>query len=422
MKDKKKKSKAKDWKALLEEYKGYRTGHQRLLDITAEIKRAINRRSEGIIIVAGPTRAGKTTLLQGIIYSILLDNLVEMERDPGFLPAAWMEAYAYKRGYKWADHWYGCLEALNEPLIKQKSAGYNIALDRNARHAAINYQYEREDVLRRSFENAAYHRRTRVFGVDEAQSIVIGSPKDMHRANVEVIKSVANTSGALHILCGNYDVLELFNLSGQIGARTGKPIHFSRYNTARDEDLESFAAVVVDLTSKMPVPEPPIFDKPEILEYLVDMSLGLIGLLNIWFSDALGDVLENGRKTITRDDLKKHEPPEEVLDRISKEIILGELRLKQDGSKFKLIKARMFAGAKFNEEAWKEQQYNRSKDSDHSSVTTPAPPPHPSEDSEPRDTVPGKKRPGKRSQRNSKPFERPPGRDNVGQGRRKRVA
>jgi hypothetical protein len=408
------------WKALHEEYKSYKTGHARLLEVTAEIKRAINRRDEGIVIVTGPTRVGKTTLLLGVINSILLENLQEMEKDPGFIPAAWMEAYAYRRGYKWRDHWYGCLEALNEPLIKHKSAGYNITPDRDASHAPSNYRYEKEDILRRSFENAARHRRTRVFGVDEAQSIVIGSPRDMHLANVEVIKSVANTSKALHILCGTYDVLELFNRSGQIGARTGRPIHFSRYSTACIKDLTSFATVVRDLTFKMPLPEPPNFD--EILEYLIDRSLGLIGLLKIWLSDALGDVLENGRKSVAPGDLEKHEPPEEVLDRISKEIMLGERRLEQDGSKFALIKARMRSGSRFDEEKWREEQHNGSKDADHSGAATPTPPPQPKESSGPGDPVPGKERASKRPRRNSKPFERTPVRDEVGQGRRKKDA
>jgi hypothetical protein len=407
------------WKVLHEKYKAYKTGHARLLDVTAEIKRAINRRNEGIIIVAGPTRVGKTTLLAGVFNSILLEHLPEMEKDPGFLPAAWMEAYAYRRGYKWADHWYGCLESLNEPLIKHKAAGYNIVPDRNASHASANHKYEREDILRRSFENAAKHRRTHIFGIDEAQSIVIGSSRDMHRSNVEVIKSVANTSKALHILCGNYDVLELFNLSGQIGARTGQPIHLSRYSTACAEDLISFAAVVEDLTSKMPVPEPPTFN--EILDYLIDRSLGLIGLLKIWFSDALGDVLERGRKTLTRADLEKHEPPEEVLDRISREIIIGEHRLKQDGSKFSLIKARMSAGAEFNEEKWKVEQHNHPEDTDQSAASTKAPA-HPEESIKPIVTVPDTKSASKRPRRNSKPFERAPVRDKVGQGRKKKVA
>lgn len=408
------------WEVLHEEYRAYRTGHPRLLEVTTEIKRAINRRSEGIIIVAGSTRVGKTTLLQGVINSILLENLAEMEKDPGFLPAAWIEAYAYKRGYKWADHWHGCLEALNEPLIKHKIAGYNITPDRNASHASANHKYEREDILRRSFENAAKHRRTHVFGVDEAQSIVIGSSKDMHRSNVEVIKSVANTSKALHILCGNYDVLELYNLSGQIGARTGRPIHFSRYSTSSTEDLISFAAVVADLTSMMPVPEPPTFTG--IMDYLVDRSLGLIGLLNIWFSDALGDVLEHGRKTVTQDDLEKHEPPEEVLDRISKEIIIGEHRLEQNGNKFALIKARMSAGGKFKEEKWKEEQSHSPTNTDTPITPAPVSPPSTQVTVKSKGADRSANRKSKNPRKNSKPFERAPVRDKAGQGRKKRVA
>lgn len=417
---KKKNNETKNWKVLHEEYKVFKIGHDRLVDVTEEVKRAIVLRSEGIVIIAGPTRAGKTTLLSGVINSILIDNLRKMEQDPGYLPAAWMEAYAYKRGYKWADHWHGCLEAVNEPLIKQKSAGYDIIPDRNASHAPVNHKYEREDILRRSFENAIHHRRTYVFGVDEAQSVVVGSSNDMHRANVEVIKSVANTSKALHILCGNYDVLELYNLSGQIGSRTGRPIHFSRYNTASTKDLKSFAAVALALASKMPLPEKPIFDT-QTLEYLIDRCLGLVGLLKIWFSDALGDALENGRTTVTRGDLEKYEPPEEVLDRISKEIILGEHRLEQDGSKFALIKARMLAGGKFNEEQWKEDQHTISKDTERPNTAT-LQSSQSGDNSEPKATVPAKKGVSKKQRRNSRPFERAPTRDKVGEGRKRKVA
>ncbi len=393
-----------DWAVSLEEFRQYKTAHDRLKDVTSQVKSAIKLRGhEGIIMVVGPTRAGKTTLLQGVINSILLEKMSEMEKDPGFLPAAWMEAYAYKRGYKWRDHWYGCLKALHEPLIEHKSAGYSIAPDRNARHAPSDYKFEQEDILRRSFENAAKHRQTRVFGVDEAQSLVIGSPSNLHRSHVEVIKSVANTSKALHILCGNFDLLKLSNLSGQIGARSTRPIHFSRYHPNSKPDLKSFAAVVLDLASKMPVPESPNFDKPEIFEYCLTMSLGLVGLLKVWFTDALGDVLENGRGTVMLNDLEKHEPPEDVLETISKEIVEGEQQLVQKKGKIGLIKLRMLKGAFFDE----------SEDT--------SPPRNEDDVKQAGGSTNDKKRDKKTARRNRK-VERAPARDAVGGGRKKRAA
>ena len=354
-------------------------------------------------MVVGPTRVGKTTLLRGVINSILLEKMSELENDPGFLPAAWMEAYAYKRGYKWKDHWYGCLKAIYEPLIEHKSAGYSIAPDRNARHAPSDYKYEHEDVMRRSFEKAAEQRRTRVFGVDEAQSLVLGSPSNLHRSHVEVIKSVANTSEALHILCGSFDLLKLSNLSGQIGARSTKPIHFSRYHPNNKCDLESFTAVVLALASKMPVSQRPDFDKPEILEYCLTMSLGLVGLLKVWFTDALGDVLENGRSTVTLKDLEKHEPPEDVLDTISKEIVEGEAQLVQKKGKIGLIKLRMLKGAFFNE-------------------SEEAAPPPTEGNGRQSDTVTDNKNGDKKKPGRNKKVERTPARDTVGGGRKKRAA
>jgi hypothetical protein len=153
----------------------------------------------------------------------------------------------------------------------------------------------------------------------------------------------------------------------------------------------------------MPVSQCPDFDKPEILEYCLTMSLGLVGLLKVWFTDALGDVLENARATVTLKDLEKHEPPEDVLDTISKEIVEGEAQLLQKKGKIGLIKLRMLKGAFFNESE------------------EGAPPPTEGNRKQP-DIATDSKGGGKKKPRRNKKVERAPTRDAVGGGRKKRAA
>ncbi len=329
------------WEERLELFRKYKTPHTRLRTVTDDVKRAIRLRGgEGFIFVVGPTRIGKTTLLEGTVNSILREAMDEMLKDPGFLPVAGIEAYAYGRGYNWSDHWVSCLEAVNEPLIEHKTSYGELKSDQVwPSHAGL--QSKKSDVLRRCFQHTAKRRRVRLFWIDEANHLTLVPNAKMLRPHLEIIKSVAGRSGAMHALFGTYDLLKLRNASGQLGSRA-VTIHFSRYRPDNEEDLKSFADAALSLASRMILPIP-VELKNEDLDYCFDISLGNIGLLKVWFTDGLGLVLENGGKTLTRKDLEICQPPIDVLNKISLEIQKGEEKLAQaqDKSLLNVIKLRL---------------------------------------------------------------------------------
>jgi hypothetical protein len=181
--------------------------------VSAEIKSAILRRAgEGFIFVVGPTRIGKTTVLEYIINNLLEDAIDEMQKDPGCLPIAGMEAVAYPRGYDWKDHWVGCLEALNEPLIEYKSSRTEPAFTIAKQSRAFIHESRSATILRRSFEKAALHRKLRVFCIDEAHHLTLVPLAKMHRAQLEIIKSVASISKAKQSKAKQSNVCPLRNL------------------------------------------------------------------------------------------------------------------------------------------------------------------------------------------------------------------
>jgi hypothetical protein len=385
------------WKERLDFFQESKIVHRKMKSVTAEIVSSIVRRAgQGFIFVVGPTRIGKTTVLEYMVNQLIEESIDEMLGDPGCIPVAWMETSPYQRGYDWKDHWIGCLEAIKEPLILQKTAHGSLDSESERNTRAFIRESKTVTILRRAFEGAARHRKLRVFCVDEAQHLTLVPYSKMYRAQLEIIKSVASHSKAMHVLFGTYDLLKLRNASGQLGSRA-VTVHFSRYRSDRKTDLQEFAVTLLSLTALMPLKEMP--DLRKDLDYCFETCLGCVGLLKVWLTDALGAALENDQKTLCRRDLEKHEPPLDVLDKISLEIVDGERMLEQHESKRSLIKLRMLQGSKHTETEFKDEFTNQPKDNPKDNAASPT----------------SKSKKGKR-------IERKPVRDKVGAGRKKRVA
>src|ERR1043165_5571384 len=398
------------WVKRLEFFQQCRIIHKRMETISDEIMSAIRQRAgEGFIFVVGPTRIGKTTVLEYVVNKKLEESMDDILKNPGCIPVARMETRPYHRGYDWKDHWAGCLEAISEPLIDRKieQRTHEYEAERNIRDFLREGKTTR--ILRRAFEKGAKMRELEVFCVDEAEHLTLVPYSKMYRAQLEIIKSVASQSKAMHVLFGTYDVLKLRNASGQLGSRAVTK-HFSRYKPDSKTDVKEFAKAVLNLTVLMPLREPPELKK-EDLEYCFDTCLGCVGLLKVWFTDTLGAVLENGEKTLTREHLEKNEPPLDVLDKISSEIVYGEKMLEQDETKRTLIRLRMLQGGKYKEPELLEQppveRQDGLKNQAESSQKTDA-------------TAQASKR--KRGTKKGRRVERKPKRDRVSGGRRQRAA
>lgn len=330
------------WTERLEYFQERKIVHSKMESVTKDVLNAVRRRGgQGFIFVIGPTRIGKTTALEYVVNQLLEESMEDMLNDPGYIPVAWMETAPHHRGYDWKDHWVGCLEALSEPLIIYKQAYDNLSQHAERHTRAFLRESRTTTILRRSFEEASRQRKLRVFCVDEAQHLTLVPYSKMYRAQLEIIKSVASRSQAMHVLFGTYDLLKLRNASGQLGSRA-VTIHFSRYRPDIKSDVEEFADAALSLAALMPLREQPDLSKD--LDYCFDTCLGCIGLLKVWFSDALGEALENGERTLTRRMLEKNEPPIDVLDKISLEIIAGEQALSQDEDKRSIIRQRLCNG------------------------------------------------------------------------------
>ena len=87
--------------------------------------------------------------------------------------------------------------------------------------------------------------------LDEAQHLLKLASGVKMIDQLDWLKSMTNTTGALHILTGTYELLPLRNLNGQ-AARRGLEIHFPRYQFQHETRSTNVPAHAVDLAATDP--------------------------------------------------------------------------------------------------------------------------------------------------------------------------
>jgi energy-coupling factor transporter ATP-binding protein EcfA2 len=386
-------------------FKQYKAGHDKLKEVSGQVKSAIRYLDDGcFILLVGPSGIGKTTAMNGIYNSLILDYMPAMQADAGLIPVIKVNTKAEDGRFDWKEHWRDCLRELQEPLIDYKILPRRTRFDKSDNIIDPDEGSGTKPVLRNAFESAARNRKLVVCFHDEAHHFTYVSSARLIRQQHEILKSAASRSKSIFALFGTYDLLKLRNLSGQLGRRT-VTIHFQRYGT-NDNDIKAFVDALKSLLAHMPLQRRPEFSDRD-METCFYMSLGCIGLLKDIFVASLDSVLEAGAESLSIKDVIEHELPTDVLDRISWEIVNGEKKLEESAAQQQLrretIKMRMEKGAKYLVEHPEEAQFSDEQDKQSAPSTSAS-----------AQTPAQTKRGGKKRRR----VERSPRRDPVGEGRK----
>ena len=311
-------------------------GHDRLLNVHDQLMRALlYPTGDSLILVYGPTGVGKTTLRTRIEQALLKLEMEAMLKDPGYLPYVSMEAIAASRSYDWREHLIRVLITANEPLINNK---INPEVRKQSQGKDLTRKInDTELVLRRSVESCLHQRRTKFVIVDEAQHLKRVGRERNFRDQMNTIKSLAETTGAIHVLIGTYELLELAGLSAQL-CRRSTNIHFSRYSNHDDDDQIAFASMLKSFQLHLPLAQTP--DLLSYEDHLYEKTFGCIGVLKTLLNDALSMALSSKDEIITEEMLENSAPPLRDLVQMSDEIAEGEMVL--TGTDEQLVKLRTF--------------------------------------------------------------------------------
>ena len=351
----------------LQYFKAQLVGHKRLIETLKEVKRRVRCAQPGrLLLFYGPPGVGKTTLRRLLVKELIVENLSEMQADPGWIPAAAVEAIApERRSFDWADFYTRALLALHEPLLEHKIL-YHDMVDYGITEVKANGQDRlmirtgtRPSKLRMALENCLAHRHPLVFIVDEAPHLQnVGSGRRL-REQMDTIKSLAETTQTVWLLIGTYDLLNLTNLSGQLSRRS-RHLEFPRYRLGNPNDERAFKQVLASFQQHLPFPEPS--QLVEAWEYIYEKSFGCVGVVKDWLVDATGDALDDEAKRLKMTFLQKNKPSSDRLLNVFREIQEGERHAAEMAASQVQLKRLLEADrAREQQQAKKEQSPRRSK-------------------------------------------------------------
>ncbi|MBD2184795.1 AAA family ATPase [Planktothrix sp. FACHB-1355] len=315
--------------------------HRRLKEAYDNFVEAItNPGGAALVFLFGPTGVGKTTLLYQVMKVLIEQNLLAMALDPGFIPVATVEAHSPELGnFDWKDYYKSVLVALADPFVEYKlktrsSRTYGSGKEQHLAKSKANLSSIREDV-----EYTMSQRQLIAFLVDEAQRFTKMASGRRLQDQMDAIVSMAGMTNTLHGLFGTYELLEFRNLSAQLSRRS-IDIHFQRYQVEYAEDIIDFKRVLKSFACQMPLPEEP--DLELHWEYFYERSIGCVGIVKDWLTQALRKALDAEASTLTLVHLKPYAPSVSKCMQMITEAIEGEKALIEDETE--LIKLRQKLG------------------------------------------------------------------------------
>lgn len=253
-----------------------RIKHTRIAQVMEELNTLIYPESQdSILLVCGPTGAGKTTLSRYLVASTLERASSQMEANRGVIPAVYVEAPASgESDFSWRLFYHRILAQLGDNLESPKVMyGIDPQTGRFARPRGNSLA-----ALRTAVEQGMRERQVQFLVIDEAAHI-IRQTRGTHKLEVQLdtLKSLANQCGTQIVLVGAYDLYRLVSLSAQLARRT-HVLHFERYRDDRPEDVRDFNRCVLAFEKTLPH-----LWGGELTQYtkgLLENTLGCIGTLS----------------------------------------------------------------------------------------------------------------------------------------------
>ncbi len=297
-----------------------RIKHTRVKQVMDELNSLIYPGSQdSLLMVCGPTGAGKSALAQHMVKAEIERSAAEMEVDAGIIPAVYVEARASgEDDFSWRLFFQSVLEQLDADLDMPK---YDFGVDVNTGRMVSSRNPKDRTLagLRSAVERALRHRKTRFLVIDEAAHIIQQSRRNRLAIQLNTLKSIANQAKVQIVLVGSYDLFQLMSLSGQLARRT-HVLHLERYRQDNDSDVRAFRACL----QKFQDVAAPIWGQ-SLMQYadaLHENTLGCIGTLSAVLTRAARLTESKGSWSV--DHLRTALLSELQRQRILEEILEGE--------------------------------------------------------------------------------------------------
>lgn len=288
---------------------------------------ASSRRPATMVLVIGPSRVGKTTLIRLLEERLLALWKTHMLASPSFMPFASVLAVGGGTNrFEWTEYYRAVLCALHDPFVDGKVVRI------------------RTRELREAMETALCERKPLAIIVDEAHHLAAAASGSRLQSQLTHLKHFENATGVSHILVGTYEMRPFRKVNAQLACRS-VDVHFPRYDAAIDADAQVFQSVVWALQRQLPVEKEPSL--VEHWEFLYARSIGCVGLLKMHLNRALSLALTEQAKTVQLSHLRKTALPEARVEAALRNALESEAELTEtDGADERLLTLLGLRGAR----------------------------------------------------------------------------
>jgi hypothetical protein len=294
--------------------------HESIKSALSELQLMTSRFSGSpIVFLIGTTGVGKTFLKDLLVESIITKCMSDMNDDPSYIPVISVEAPSSgERTFSWSTFYDRIGYALQEVLMQKKCEDKVV----DGRYT-VKFVTNRSTIAarREAVEAALGYRKTSLLITDEAIHLMRDKEGNALARKMDTLKSLANINGTTILLIGSYDLYHLMNQSGQV-ARRSTLVHFERYSSAKQDDVNSFSAALDKLQKALPIKNLP--DLKEYAKQLILPCAGCIGTLKDTLQRALIISLNNHEGKWNKDCLSKALQSKAQIEKIEEESHHGE--------------------------------------------------------------------------------------------------
>lgn len=333
----------------LAQFSAYTVVHPHLKQAYEEFLDAIcNPGGASLVFLFGPTGVGKTTLLRQIVKILIEKNTREIETNSDYFPVTTVEAVAPESGnFDWKNYYQSILVSLTEfphynRFVKKRSRLIGIGSRQRLLTSANNLSRIREQVIA-----SIRQRRLVALLTDEAQRFTKMSSGRRQRDQMDAMQSMVSMtrrttsddgSFTRHGLFGTYELLDFRNLSAQLSRRS-IDIHFPRYQVNCTEDLFEFKRVLKSFAENMILTQTPELEKH--WEYFYERSIGCVGILKDWLTQAYRKALDEDVSTLTTQHWQPYAPSVAKCLSMAAEAVEGEKAFQEKEGELALLRQQL---------------------------------------------------------------------------------
>jgi hypothetical protein len=289
--------------------------------------------TERLIFVCGPSGVGKKEFIKNMTNHATNEFASSCLDSPGYIPIVNVEATAPEQGsFNFTNLWKQTLANLNEPLIDSK-VSYTIENRPNLNGQYVPYSKMTKADYQEVLVNALNFRGVKVMIINEAHHMLRVATSKKANWSIDLFKTLTNRSQTRIILVGTYELcayLEDLNytVTDQISQRT-KIVDFPRYHHNSADEINAFAKSAKKLLLHMPFEQTSENLVDSDWEFFYTYSLGCIGTLKNWFTDAYSLALASNSNALTLEHLNETRLPGKRLSRMLDSIRDGEHRMEE---------------------------------------------------------------------------------------------